>query len=98
MRNLAQPSAHGRVTDYAIKRLTPPRSQSQRRRRSRNLDSIMRIRVRASCSTSPMDLAEADHATVHQPDITLQMLCDRPLTERGVKADTSIMSRFFRRI
>ena len=45
-----------------------------------------------------MDLAEADHATVHQPDITLQMLCDRPLTERGVKADTSIMSRFFRRI
>jgi hypothetical protein len=32
MRNLAQPSAHCRVTDYAIKRLTPPRSQSQRRR------------------------------------------------------------------
>jgi hypothetical protein len=33
MRNLVQPSAHGRFTDCAIKRLTPPRSQSQRRRR-----------------------------------------------------------------
>jgi hypothetical protein len=47
-------TAQCRVTDYAIKRLTPPRSQSQRRRRSRNLDSIRRIRVRASCSTSPI--------------------------------------------
>jgi hypothetical protein len=27
-------------------------------------------------------------------DITLQALCDRPLSERGVKADTSMMSRF----
>ena len=30
--------------------------------------------------------------------ITLQSLCDRLLAERGVKADTSMMSRFFRRI
>ena len=33
-----------------------------------------------------------------KPDITLQALCDRLLAERGVKADTSMMSRFFRRI
>jgi transposase len=31
-------------------------------------------------------------------DITLLALCDRLLTERRVKADTSMMSRFFRRI
>jgi putative transposase len=30
-------------------------------------------------------------------DITLKALCDRLLAERGVKADTSMMSRFFRR-
>jgi hypothetical protein len=51
----------------------------------------MRIRVRASCSTSPIDLAEADHAAVHQPDITLQTLCDRLLTSwasrRGMAED-----------
>ena len=28
----------------------------------------------------------------------LQVLCDRHSAERGVKADTSMMSRFFRRI
>ena len=33
-----------------------------------------------------------------KPDITLKTLCDRLLTQRGVKADTSMMSRFFRRI
>jgi transposase len=33
-----------------------------------------------------------------KPDITLQRLCDRLWSERGVKADTSMMSRFFRRI
>jgi transposase len=33
-----------------------------------------------------------------KPDITLQRLCDRLRSERGVKADTSMMSRFFRRI
>jgi transposase len=31
-------------------------------------------------------------------DITLQALCDRLLAERGVRAETSMMSRFFRRI
>ena len=33
-----------------------------------------------------------------KPDITLQGLCDRLLAERGVKTDTSTMSRFFRRL
>ena len=32
-----------------------------------------------------------------KPDITLQALCDRLLAERGIKADTSMMSRFFRK-
>jgi transposase len=31
-------------------------------------------------------------------DITLQALCGRLLAERGVKADTSLMSRFLRRL
>lgn len=34
---------------------------------------------------------------LEQPDITLQALCDRLAAERGVKADTGMMSRFFRR-
>ena len=33
-----------------------------------------------------------------KPDITLQALCDRLLAERGVTADTSLMSRFLRRL
>jgi transposase len=37
-------------------------------------------------------------ARAEKSDITLQALCDRLLTERGVKADTSMMSRFFQRI
>ena len=37
-------------------------------------------------------------ARAEKSDITLQALCDRLLAERGVKADTSMMSRFFRRI
>jgi len=36
-------------------------------------------------------------ARLEQPDITLQALCDRLAAERGVKADTGMMSRFFRR-
>jgi transposase len=32
-----------------------------------------------------------------QPDITLDALCRRLAEERGVRADTSMMSRFFRR-
>ena len=31
-------------------------------------------------------------------NITMQALCDQLLAARGVKADTSMMSRFFRRI
>jgi transposase len=37
-------------------------------------------------------------ARTEKPDVTLQALCDRLLSERGVRADTSMMSRFFRRI
>jgi transposase len=37
-------------------------------------------------------------ARAEKPEVTLQALCDRLLSERGVKADTSMMSRFFRRI
>ena len=38
-----------------------------------------------------------DAVRLEQPDITLQVLCDRLACERGVKADTGMMSRFFRR-
>src|SRR6476469_7439820 len=37
-------------------------------------------------------------ARAEKSDVTLQALCDRLSAERGVKADTSMMSRFFRRI
>ena len=36
-------------------------------------------------------------ALAEQSDLTQQALCDRRLAERGVKADTSMMSRFLRR-
>lgn len=36
-------------------------------------------------------------ARIEQPDITLAALCLRREAERGVKADTGMMSRFFRR-
>src|SRR5208282_2239713 len=39
-----------------------------------------------------------DALRAETPDITLQALCDRLLAERGVKTDTSMMSRFFRRL
>jgi transposase len=42
------------------------------------------------------DFLEA--ARAEKPDITLQALCQRLLSERGIRADTSMMSRFFRRI
>ena len=42
------------------------------------------------------DFLEA--ARAEKSNITLQALCDRLLSERGVKADTSMMSRFFRKI
>jgi transposase len=37
-------------------------------------------------------------ARAEKSDITLQALCDRLSAERGVKADTSMMSRFFRKM
>jgi transposase len=37
-------------------------------------------------------------ARSEKSDITLQALCDRLSAERGVKADTSMMCRFFRKI
>jgi transposase len=51
---------------------------------------------RASKLMPHRDFLEA--ARVEKSDVTLQALCDRLLAERGVKADTSMMSRFFRRI
>jgi transposase len=42
------------------------------------------------------EFLDACHA--EKPDATLQWLCDRLLSQRGVKADTSLMSRFLRRI
>ena len=50
---------------------------------------------RASKLTPHRDFLEA--ARAEKSDITLQALCDRLLAERGVKSDTSMMSRFFRR-
>ena len=37
-------------------------------------------------------------ARTEKTDITLSALCDRLLCERGVRSDTSMMSRFFRRL
>ena len=37
-------------------------------------------------------------ARAEKSDVTLQELCDRLRSEKGVKADTSMMSRFFGRI
>ena len=51
---------------------------------------------RASKLMPHLDFLEA--ARSEKSDITLQALCDRLLSERGVEADTSMMSRFFRRI
>ena len=43
-------------------------------------------------------LAFLEGLWAEKSDITLQALCDRLLSERGVKADTSLMSRFLRRL
>jgi transposase len=51
---------------------------------------------RASKLMPHRDFLEA--ARSEKPDITFQTLCDRLLSERGVQIDTSMMSRFFRRI
>jgi transposase len=37
-------------------------------------------------------------ARAEKSDVTLQALCNRLSAKRGVKADTSMMSRFFRKI
>jgi hypothetical protein len=39
-----------------------------------------------------------DAAWTEKPDVTLQALCDRLSAERGVKSDTSMVSRSFRKI
>ena len=51
---------------------------------------------RASKLAPHRDFLQA--ARSEKTDVTLQALCDRLSAERGVKADTSMMSRFFRRI
>jgi len=51
---------------------------------------------RASKLMAHRDFLEA--ARAEKSDVTLQALCDRLSAERGVKADTSMMSRFFRRL
>ena len=51
---------------------------------------------RASKLMPHRDFLEA--ARAEKSDVTLQALCDRLSAEQGVKADTSMMSRFFRRI
>jgi transposase len=51
---------------------------------------------RASKLMPHRDFLEA--VRVEKSDVTLQALRDRLSAERGVKADTSMMSRFFRRI
>ena len=51
---------------------------------------------RSSKLMAHRDFLEA--ARAQKSDVTLQALCDRLSAERGVKADTSMMSRFFRRI
>ncbi len=52
-------------------------------------------RISASANSNP---TVSFSKGCEQSDITLEALCDRLPAERGVKADTSIMSRFFRRI
>ena len=51
---------------------------------------------RASKLMPHRDFLEA--ARAEKSDVTLQALCNRLSAERGVKADTSMMSRFFRRV
>ena len=51
---------------------------------------------RASKLMPHRDFLEA--ARAEKSDVRLQALCDRLSAERGVKADTSMMRRFFRRI
>jgi transposase len=59
-----------------------------------SLSDMAAIVLPSSCRTGTFLKA----ARAEKSDITLQALCDRLSAERGVKADTSMMSRFFRRI
>jgi transposase len=59
-----------------------------------SLSAMAAIALPSSCRTGHFFKA----ARAEKSDITLQALCDRLSAERGVKADTSMMSRFFRKI
>ena len=59
-----------------------------------SLSDMAAIGLPSSCRTGTFLKA----ARAEKSDITLQALCDRLSAERGVKADTSMMSRFFRKI
>jgi transposase len=59
-----------------------------------SLSDMAAIVLPSSCRTGTFLKA----ARAEKPDVTLQALCDRLSAERGVKADTSMMSRFFRKI
>ena len=54
--------------------------------------------ARTPTVSSPAAPGFLEAARAEKSDITLQALCDRLSAERGVKADTSMMSRFFRKI
>jgi len=59
-----------------------------------SLSDMAAIVLPSSCRTGTF----LEAARAEKSDITLQALCDRLSAERGVKADTSMMSRFFRKI
>src|ERR1700721_638218 len=67
-----------------------------RRVRPGSREAVGRGGPRTSKLMAPRDFLEAVRA--EKSDVTLQALCDRLLCERGVKSDTSMMSRFFRRL
>lgn len=63
-------------------------------------DSGMRAALAMGGHRRPVIEAHRDlvvAALAEKSDITLQALCDRLLAERGVRTDTSMMSRFLRR-
>ena len=59
-----------------------------------SLSDMPAIVLPSSCRTGTFLKA----ARAEKSDITLHPLSDRLPAERGVKADTSMMSRFFRKI
>ena len=68
----------------------------ERFERDGSREAVGRGGHRASKLTPHRDFLQA--ARTEKTDITLSTLCDRLLCERGVKSDTSMMSRFFRRL